>query len=111
MAMRRAGQRRHSVALQSPTRTPTSTGVTETWATYATVWASVAPVAASQVQRSVSNTIQTPISHLVEIDYRSDVSTTHRVLLGGTRALHIQGWQNVDERNKTLTLACEERAA
>lgn len=108
---RRAGSRRHSVALQSSTRTLLPNGYRDDWTTYATVWASVQPVTASQVERQVSNTLQVPISHLVEVDYRSDVRTTHRVLLNGTRALFIQGWQNVDERNKTLVLACEERAA
>ena len=107
---RRAGHRRHQVALQHTTRATSATGFTDTWATYATVWASVEPAAAARVERLVSNTLTVPVSHLVTIDYRDDVVAKDRVLFG-SRALFIQGWQNDEERNKTLTLACEERAA
>jgi SPP1 family predicted phage head-tail adaptor len=110
MLSRRAGQRRHLVSLQRTTRTTTATGFTDDWDTYATVWASVQPVAAAQVERLVSNTLTVPVSHLVTIDYLSDVTAKDRVLFG-TRALFIQGWQNEDERGKTLYLACEERTA
>jgi head-tail adaptor len=61
------------------------------------------------VERSVAATIQTPITHIVDTDYRSDLTAAHRLLFG-TRALYVRGLQNVDERNKTLSLACEERA-
>jgi SPP1 family predicted phage head-tail adaptor len=107
---RRAGERRHLVALQAPTRVQSTTGHTESWATYANVYAAVRPASASQVERAVAQTIQTPTSHLVELDYRDDVRVAHRVLFG-TRALHIVGMQNVEERNETYVLACEERAA
>jgi len=107
---RRAGERRHQVALQSVTRANASEGYTETWTTYATVWASVTPATASQIDRTVSNTVQTPVSHLVEVDYRSDIRANHRVLFGA-RPLYIRGLQNVGERNITHMLACEERAS
>jgi SPP1 family predicted phage head-tail adaptor len=107
--IRRSGDRRHSVALQESTRTASGEGYADTWATYATVWASVRPSAPSTADRQVGQTQQTPITHIVELDYRSDISAAHRVLFG-TRPLYIRGLQNVEERNKTTVLACEERA-
>lgn len=108
--MRRAGDRRHKVALQSiPTTTPTSTGFTGTWTTYASVWAAVRPAGPGLNERIAATTTQAPITHEVEIDYRDDVEQTHRVLLNSTRALYLAGQQNVEERNKTLVLWCEER--
>lgn len=109
--IRRAGDRRHYVALQSiPSQTASSTGFSGTWTTYASVWAAVRPAPASVSERTVASTTQAPITHLVEMDYRDDVRQTHRVLLG-SRALYVVGQQNVDERNAALVLACEERAA
>jgi SPP1 family predicted phage head-tail adaptor len=108
--VRRAGQRRHKVALQSiPTTTASSTGFSGTWTTYASVWASVIPATAGQQERIAAMTTEAPITHLVEMDYRSDLRSTHRVLMDGTRALYVMGQQNVDERGKTLLLSCEER--
>lgn len=115
---RRAGSRRHPVALQSLTgRTAAGDGYLETWTTYATAWAGVRPATASLLERAVSSTLQTPITHLVELDYLSAVAVQHRVLLGGpldadsveTRKLYIMGLQDDEERHQTLTLACEER--
>ena len=51
---------------------------------------------------------QVPVTHLVEIDYRDDVRAAHRVVPNG-RYLYIRGLQNVDERNVTWQLSCEER--
>lgn len=109
--VRRAGERRHRVALQSVAETATSTGFTETWTTYATVWAAVLPAAAGPSERPMAQTTQTPITHIVEIDYRADIEQNHRVLFRSTRPLYIVGQQNIEERNKTLVLSCEERAA
>jgi SPP1 family predicted phage head-tail adaptor len=118
MIPRRAGQRRHQVALQSMTgRVSDGDGYLETWATYATVWASVRPATPTLVERVVGQTQQVPLTHIVEVDYRSDLLASHRLLFGGTRLesdedtrkLYIRGLQNEDERNKTISLACEER--
>lgn len=108
---RRAGERRQVVALQAVTaRTASEDGYTETWTTYARVRAAVLPQAASSSDRLVAHTTETPITHTVELDYREDLAVAHRLLLG-TRPLYIRGWQNVDERNRTLILSCEERVA
>lgn len=107
---RRAGERRQRVALQSITaRVASGDGYTDTWTTYATVWAAVRPAPVSGTERQVANTLQVPITHVVELDYRSDLETKHRVLYG-SRRLYIRGVENQDERNITYALSCEERA-
>lgn len=106
---RRAGSRHHEVELQSVARADSGDGYLETWTTYATVWAGVRPASASASERFVAQTHQTPITHLVELDYRDDIKGQHRVLLKDTRALYIRGLQNEDERDVTLILSCEER--
>lgn len=106
---RRAGERRHQVTLQRVTgRVAAGEGHQDTWSTYGAVWAAVLPVEASAAERQSANTLQVPVTHLVEIDYRNDVRAAHRVVLNG-RYLYIRGLQNVDERNVTWQLSCEER--
>lgn len=109
MATRRAGTRRHLIELQRPERVVLTTGFRDDWVTYALVWASVTPVAPTPVDLRLTTSLQVPVSHLVEIDARADVHATHRVRLDEMRLLFVQGWQNVDERDKTMVLACEER--
>ena len=106
---RRAGERRHQVTLQRVSgRVAAGEGHQDTWSTYGTVWAAVLPVEVSAVERQSANTLQAPVTHLVEIDYRDDVRAAHWVVLNG-RYLYIRGLQNVDERNVTWQLSCEER--
>jgi head-tail adaptor len=109
-------------ALQAPTRTVNTEGYTDVWTTYATVRASIEPATASSIERQAGATIQTPITHLVEIWHRDSrapedvpgpsgkISVKDRVLFRG-RALYIAGMQNPREDNRRLILACEERAA
>jgi len=112
MLQRRSGERRHRVELQSMTaRAASGDGYTETWATYADVWASVVPATASAVERLTGQTHQVPITHLVTLDYRSTLLAKHRVRLKDSRFLYIRGIQNDEERDVTLVLSCEERAA
>lgn len=105
---RRAGNRRHYVELQSVARTSSGEAYAETWTTYARQWAAIQPATPAQIERVVSSTTETPVTHLVETDYHSSLTAADRVLFG-TRNLYIRGLQNVDEQNITHVLACEER--
>ncbi len=110
MIVRRAGERRHYVELQAaPAPSQATTGYVADYTTYAGVWARVTPAPAAPNERPVAETTQAPVSHLVELDYRPEVRITDRVRLDDARTLYVVGLQNVDERNKTLVLACEER--
>jgi len=111
MKARRAGQRRQLIALQEKRDVETTSGFTSDWTTYDEVWASVEPVTASPAERATANTTQVPMTHLVEIDFDDRVKAEHRVLFNA-RPLYLVGPpQNLEERNKTLVLVCEERAA
>lgn len=111
MKARRAGQRRQLIALQEKVDVATTSGFTSTWTTYAEAWASIEPVTASPAERPTANTSQAPMTHLVETDFDERIKVAHRVLFN-TRALYIVSEpQNLEERNKTVVLVCEERAA
>jgi SPP1 family predicted phage head-tail adaptor len=106
----RAGKLRHRVALQASTRTITTDGYTDAWATYANEFVSIEPATPRSTATFVQATITTPITHVVRLRYRSDLLAKHRIL-HNARALYIAGMQNVEERNKEWILACEEKAA
>lgn len=112
MIRRRAGTYRHQVELQRiASRTASGDGYLNTWETYATVPASVQPATAEAVERVSAGTTVAAVTHLVEMDYRAAVRPQHRVWFKSARALYITGIQNVDERDITHVLICEERAA
>lgn len=112
MVTRRAGRRRHYVELQSRTATATSTGFGGDWETYARAYADVLPAPAGQTERPMASTTDATITHLVEIDYRSDIRIDHRVRMVSGTLLYVIGVpQNVEMRDKTLVVPCEERAA
>lgn len=108
---RRAGQRPHFVEIQDKVDTQTPTGFTSAWVTVAEAWAAIEPAAATSAERLVASTTQAPATHLVTLDYDARIKAKQSVLFG-TRRLHIVGPpQNVDERDVTLVLSCEERVA
>lgn len=111
--MRRAGQRRHWIELQKvPTRTPTSTGFSGDWTTYARGWAAVEPAPAGQTERQIANTTDGAITHLVETDYLDNVRISHRVRMEDGTLLYVVGVpQNVEMRGRALVIPCEQRAA
>ena len=82
----------------------------------ATAWVAVRPADARDVARLFGAKVQVPISHIVEARYHSDLQA--KLLAGkqckgvwNARTFAIRGWQNPDERNRTLFLACEEYMA
>ena len=102
----RAGRLRHRVKLQSVSETPDSYGErTETWATYATVWASIRPVSGREVVEAtqVGGEVQT----LIEIRYNSSVTVKDRVKFG-TRLFDINHVANPENRNEKQRLTCTE---
>jgi SPP1 family predicted phage head-tail adaptor len=104
------GSLRHQVSLQNPPPAATPDGdggYTETPVTFATVWASIVPATAHDLERAVAGTVQSSATHLVTIRYLAGVTTKTRVLFG-TRTLQVTGVQNPDERNISLVLVCQE---
>jgi head-tail adaptor len=108
--MRRAGERRHYVELQSITgRTASGDGYVNVWTTYDWVWASVEAAPAGAVDRPSGGTQETPVTHRVELDFRTDLAPEHRVRKDGAQLLFIRGMENEQGRDKTYVLSCEER--
>lgn len=82
----------------------------------ANIAAWVEPATASLIERRIGTQIQAPVSHLVTIRFRPDVTvrdrwkwtrTVHGTEV--TRYLWIRGLHNPGERNQWLICACEER--
>ena len=103
--MIRAGQLRHSVAIQSATESRDSYDVDFAWATVATVRASISPL--SGTESIVADQEQATATHKVVMRYWSGLTTSHR-LLWGSRVLEIQSIVDVDERNRRIELLCKE---
>jgi SPP1 family predicted phage head-tail adaptor len=105
----RAGELRHLITLQTPsTATPDGDGgFTNTWTDLATVWASIVPATARDLERLVAGTVQSSATHLVTIRYLAGVTTKTRVVFG-SRLLSVTGVQNPEERNISLVLVCQE---
>jgi len=104
-----AGKLRHPVTIQTPTRTKDDLGgYTETWATLTETWAWVSPVSGAYAERLVGAKVAAATTHLITIRYVAGVTTSCRIVFG-TRTFDVRGISNLDERDKTLMLACEER--
>jgi SPP1 family predicted phage head-tail adaptor len=102
----RAGTLRHRVQLHSASTARNDYGEqTNTWSSYATVWARVSPGQGKEFEQAQQ--VHAELTHQVEIRYRSTVTTSHRVIFG-TRTLEIVSIVNPDERNKNMILLCKE---
>jgi len=96
------GDLRRRVALQSPTDSIDSYGqAIRTWATYATVWASVVSTPGSEPQSALMQSSVT--TYTVTMRYRTDVLPTHRMIYGEV-TLNIVGLSTVDGVNKHLRI-------
>jgi SPP1 family predicted phage head-tail adaptor len=96
---------RERVTIQSPTEVRTSVGETTlTWATLATVWASVDGLSTRDIlQAQQANLVAT---HRIRIRYRADVTHTQRILWRG-RTMEIASVVERDNRTALEILARE----
>jgi SPP1 family predicted phage head-tail adaptor len=96
------GDLRRRVALQAPTDSIDSYGqAIRTWATYATVWASVVSTPGSEPQSALMQSSVT--TYTVTMRYRTDVLPTHRMIYGAI-TLNIVGLSTVEGVNKHLKI-------
>jgi len=96
------GDLRRRVALQAPTDSIDSYGqAIRTWATYATVWASVVSIPGSEPQSALMQSSVT--TYTVTMRYRTDVLPIHRMIYGAI-TLNIVGLSTVEGVNKHLRI-------
>jgi SPP1 family predicted phage head-tail adaptor len=103
-----SGSLRHRVTVQSQTAgTPDGKGnLRQTWQSlYADVPASVEP--SYKPETYASEQVQSQGSHTVSIRYLPSITATNRLLFG-SRVFQVNGVENVQERNITLKLYCDE---
>jgi SPP1 family predicted phage head-tail adaptor len=102
----RAGLLRHRVELQSRTLTADGFGQpVETWATYATVSASVSPLRGRE--RFAAMQVAAETTHRIVMRGRSGIKAEDRVFYDG-RVFDIRAIMDMDERGIMLELLCTE---
>ena len=96
------GDMRRRVALQAATDALDDYGqAIRTWATYATVWASVISTPGSEPQSALMQSSVT--TYTVTMRYRTDVLPTHRMIYGDI-TLNIVGISTIDGLNEHLRI-------
>jgi SPP1 family predicted phage head-tail adaptor len=105
-----AGRLRKRITIQQPTVVRGASGeAQESWSTFATVWARVAPY--EQRNRTVEGLQAASITntqlHVVTLRYLPGLTTAMRVLFG-TRILQVTEIVNLEERNREMHVLCIE---
>jgi head-tail adaptor len=111
---RSTGERRHLVTLQNPGApvADDSGGYTQPWTDLApaTVWVSLQPAFARDVEYLAAGTVAASATHLVTGPYHPGVTTQTRLVLGA-RIFHVTGVGNPEERNVEMILLCQEQVS
>lgn len=110
--MATAGERRHTIELENPGEPVSDNegGFTVVPVNLGRFKAKIEPSTQRNLERLVSNTVASEVSHVVSLPYVDGVTTKTNVLFG-VRVLQVVGIQNPEERNLELRLACVERVA
>jgi SPP1 family predicted phage head-tail adaptor len=96
------GDLRRRVALQAATDALDDYGqAIRTWATYATVWASVVSTPGSEPQSALMQSSVT--TYTITMRYRTDVLPIHRIIYGDI-TLNIVGISTIDGLNEHLRI-------
>ncbi len=101
-----AGKLRHRIELHSniPTRNAQGEQI-DSWAKYATVWASVEPFNGKELLNAQQ--ISAEVTQRVKIRYYSGVKPEHRVIFKD-RTLEIVAALDIAERRRSMHLMCKE---
>jgi SPP1 family predicted phage head-tail adaptor len=103
----RAGGLRHTVTIQTPTTTKdTYGGAVTTWATFATVWASIESM--KSFDKAVTSATWPGADYTITIRYLAGVTGNMRVVDQDGVIYSILGRPNdVDGRHREIILTCE----
>lgn len=111
----RTGRLRHRIIIQQRTETQGTTGeVTWTWSEFATVWASIEPLAGRQF--FAAQQVQTAISTQIRIRHREGITAKMRVLFTpdnsnptAIKYYDIEAVIPIQERDREILLMCTEK--
>jgi SPP1 family predicted phage head-tail adaptor len=112
------GKMRKRIKLQSKTTSNDGGGsaAVDTWTTFATVFGSIEPK--SGQERFFGDQLQEPITHIIRLRYRSDLTFKNRLQYTyrnkdetNTRTFNIRRIISVDSRDKYLECLCVEGVA
>lgn len=102
------GRMRHEIVVQQVSRAADGQGgFTETWSTFATVWAAIDPVSA--YQQFQAEALQHRVTHKITMRYLSGLTSDMRISFGG-RLFHIQSFRDFEEKGKFHEVQAEEGA-
>ena len=102
----RAGKQRHKVTIQKPTETRDAVGgVTTTWATLGTIWASVEPLSGKELLSA--DQLNSIATLRVRCRYIKNLTHECRIFHKG-RSLEIVSAQNIGERGVEYEILCRE---
>lgn len=110
------GDYRHRLTVQALSREPDGEGgYLETWTdTGVAWWVSLDPAGARDVEYETAGTIAATATHIVEGDFRADVTVESRLALHDfarnlDRVFQVTNVRDLDERHITLRLLTEEQ--
>ena len=100
------GDLKHRITFQDSMKTPDGyKGHTESWTNFATVWASVEPLAGREY--FFSQQIKAEVTHRVKIRYRDDITVKMRIQFG-VKVFEIESILDIKERHEILEIFCRE---
>ncbi len=106
MARGTIGQLRHRAVIERLTKTPDGQGgFTASWSSFATVWAEIKPVSASERLRSDRNEILR--THKMRIRFLAGVSGEMRVIFDD-RIFQVKGFITPDEHKDFMFMDLQE---
>ena len=101
-----AGRRDRRIVIQSPTDTTTTGGeVTQTWATFATVWAEIMPLSSREAW--IAQQSQATTTHKITMIYRAGITADMRATYN-SRTFNFDSVVNLDEANRYLLITATE---
>lgn len=103
------GKLRHRITIQEPTETTDNHGgYTESWSTFATVWARISPMSASE--KHFADKLEEEVTHKIKIRSLSGLSAKMRIQFG-SRIFKIVGHRDIEERGKFMEINALEESA
>ncbi len=103
------GKMRYRVKVERATNTrDAGGGLSQVFNSVATIYANIKPKSANSTYRQ--GILQEKVTHEITIRFMKNIDTNSRITYGN-RSFAVNGIINVDERDRFLTLLCEEGIA